>query len=196
MELFAEIGHEIAADPTKYVVELVQFGLLVAIVWFVAMGLGKRKGMVVKLLAGRREKVAADLENAAHAEERLESARSEASETVVAAKAEARRIVGQARRTARSESNATIATATADADAMRRRAAEILESERADMHKEVREQLVGLVALATRSILNESYSAAEQREMVQSSVLAGIERIETSTGGTPIETPAGEERSA
>jgi F-type H+-transporting ATPase subunit b len=185
MELFAEIGREIAADPVKYGVEVLQFVILVALVWFVAMGLGKRKGMVVKILEGRRSRVASDLEGAAHAEERLESARAEAAEKVAAAKAESTRIVREARRMGRAETKSVLTAAKDEAAAMRRRAEEILEGERADMHRDVREQLVGLVALATRSILNESYSAAEQREMVQASVLAGIERIEDSAATAP-----------
>lgn len=188
-ELFAEIAHEIAVDPIKYIGEVIQFLLLAGIIYFVAIGLGKRRGMLVKMLDTRRERVAGALERARTADATLEEARGRATATAAAAKQEAAAIVRTARSTARTEKAAMLKAAQAEADAAREHASKVLERELAEMYIESRDRLVDLVAQATRSVLNEGLSIAEQRELVQHAVLDGVAHIE----GDPV-TAAGEVR--
>lgn len=190
-ELFAEIAHEITADPTKFAIELVQFGILVAIVWMVAVGFGKRQGMVTKMLASRRERVGAGIARVKSADGVLESARTKAAESVAAGRKEAAATIADARRASRQEQADAKAAADAEAAQIRSRAKEVLDAELAEMHVEIRDRLVDVVSHATRSILNEGLTTAEQRDLIQNSVTGGIARVEHSLNGRSIDGGAG-----
>jgi F-type H+-transporting ATPase subunit b len=179
MELFAEIGHEIAKDPFKYGMEVAQFAALVGIVYFVAVGIGKkRKGVLVNMLAKRRDRVAASIERAETADEQLASAQERAATALDDARAEAGAILADARKVAAVETAQVRSAADAEAAAIRAHAAEVLDAELAEMHVEIRDRLVEVVAHATRSILNEGLTMAEQRDLIQGAVSAGIDRVE------------------
>jgi len=179
-ELFAEIGHEIAVDPGKFGLEVVQFGLLVFVVWFVAVGFGKRRGMLVKMLEGRRARVSEAIGRARGMDSELAAAREKTAEITTAAHAEALAIVAEARRVSRAETKAARASADAEAAEIRAHAKEVLDAELAEMHVEIRDRLVDVVAHATRAILNEGLTMAEQRELIQNAVTNGIDRVDHS----------------
>ena len=179
-ELFAEIAHEITVDPGKFGIELVQFALLVAIVWAVAVGFGKRKGIVVNMLAKRQDRVGVGIARMKSADGVLEDARVRAAEIKQAGRDEAARIVSEARATARQERAQSKSASDAEAAQIRSRAKEVLDAELAEMHVEVRDRLVDVVAHATRSILNEGLTMAEQRDLIQNTVTGGIDRMELS----------------
>jgi hypothetical protein len=67
---------------------------------------------------------------------------------------------------------------------VRSRAKDVLDAELAEMHVEIRDRLVDVVAHATRSILNEGMTMAEQRELIQNTVTNGIGRMERSLPAT------------
>lgn len=182
-ELFSEIAHEITADPTKFAIEIVQFGILVGIVWMVAVGFGTRQGMVTKMLASRRERVGTGIARIKSADGVLESASMKAAEVVEAGRKEAAATIADARRAARAEHADAKAAADAEAAQIRARANEVLDAELAEMHVQIREALVDVVAHATRSILNEGLTMAEQRDLIQNSVSGGIARVERSLDG-------------
>lgn len=177
-ELFAEVGHDIATHSTTVIIEVVQFFILGAIVYAVGVGFGKRKGMMVGILARREERVASSLQAAEGADERLEQARADATRLVSEARHEAATVLvaarGEARQT-RATMEADVQKQVAD---MRARADETLATELEEMEVDIRDRLVELVASATRSILNESYGVSEQRAMIQKAILAGIERMD------------------
>ena len=65
------MGVEVTASPVRMIAEWLQFVLLIAIIWVVAMGWGKRKGFVSNLLSERAERIGRKLEISSHAEENL-----------------------------------------------------------------------------------------------------------------------------
>ena len=99
LEVLEEALHEIQHDPVTFVIELVQFALLVFIIWAVAIGRGKRQGMLVKMLADRRERIATELEEASERETEAASAPKRA----VQLRADAERRVEEIRAGARQE---------------------------------------------------------------------------------------------
>jgi F-type H+-transporting ATPase subunit b len=177
-EVIAEGLHEITADPVKYAVELAQFAVLVVLIKAVAFGIGKRRGFVTSALIRHQENIVSRLEAATQAEEHLASAQEHAAQMIEDAREEASRIVGDAGKTAKADKAQARADADAEADSIRAHAQRILDDELAEMNVEVRDRLVDLVARATRSVLNEGFSSAEQRELIQKVVSSGIDRME------------------
>ncbi len=94
-EIVTEIATELAHAPLRFVAEVVQFAVLLGIVWVVAIGFGKRRGFVANMLTERRERVAAHVETASHADKALADAKREAAATARTARATAREIVLQ-----------------------------------------------------------------------------------------------------
>jgi F-type H+-transporting ATPase subunit b len=170
----SEMLHEYSAYPVRMIAETVQFLLLIAIVWVVAMGFGKRKGFVANLLTERAERTSRQIEAASHAAEDLVSAESVARERLDAAQAEAAALM----QSAQSDAERTEATAHEEADAEAKRttdrAAAALVSEAEEMRGELREELVSIVAQATRSILSEKLSVAGQRSSIESAIVASL----------------------
>jgi len=173
-EIASEMGHELSASPVRMIAEVVQFALLIAIIWVVAMGWGKRKGFVANMLAERAERTGREIETASHASGDLVSAEETARDCLAAADIEARRLV----ETARADAEQIEATACEEADAEARRtterATEALASEMEEMRTALREELVSIVAQATRSILSEKLSVAEQRAAIESAIVASL----------------------
>jgi len=184
-EVLHEVVAEIAAGPGAFAIEVLQFLVLAAIVYFVAFGFGRRKGMVSNMLVERRNRVATRVERAAHADEQLAQSREGAAARVAAAKSEAATILREARASARSSRRDLRAAADVEAAAIRERAASVVQEERAEMHVEVRDRLVGVVAQATRSLLNEGLSPQEQRQLIQGIVSSEIDRLEASAEDAP-----------
>jgi ATP synthase F0 subunit b len=178
-ELFAEIIHEIAIDPVKFIVELVQFVVLVLLVKAVAFGFGGRGGMLTNMLAERRQRVAAELADADSAIEELGTAQVLAKEWVREARSAARRSVADAKRAADEETVAAFAATDAEVAELLRQADETLVKEREETLGHVREQLVDLVTLSTRQILDEGFSPAEQRTMIQQAIVESLDDLET-----------------
>jgi len=173
-EILAEIRLEVVEEPLRLILEFVQFALLIVIVWVVAVGFGKRRGFVVNMLSERSERVSGEIEVASHAAENLALAQNTAREQVESADAAARQLLD----TARADAEQIESTARTEADAEARRITERAESalatETEEMQLELREELVSIVAQATRSILNEKMSVSEQRALIESSILASI----------------------
>ena len=174
-ELFHEVVAEIQANPTTFIIELVQFVLLYAIVWVIAFGIGKRRGFVSNMLVERRARVGRDLEEADGAEAALQAARQSAESAVADARAEAKRVLTEARRSARAVRASSAKAAEKEADALREHARQLLEMEQQEMLAEARERLLEVVGSATRHILSERLSPAEQRALVQRAIMASLE---------------------
>jgi F-type H+-transporting ATPase subunit b len=178
-ELFAEIVHEVAIDPFKFIVEAVQFVVLVLLVKAVAFGFGGKGGMLTNMLAERRERVAAELADADSASEELETARALAKDWARDARSAARRSVADAKRTADERTSSTLLTTDTEVAELRIQADETLAKERRETLGSVREQLVDLVTCATRQILDEGFSPAEQRTMIQRAIVESLDDLET-----------------
>lgn len=178
-ELFQEIKVEIAANPTTIIIEVVQFVILITIVWVVAFGVGKRSGFVKNMLKERRVKIASDLEMADGSGAALEAARQKAVADVAEAQASAKKTLTEARRKAKAERTAGAAAADRDVEALRDHAQQLLAMEHQEMLAEARERLLEVVGSATRHILSERISPAEQRALVQRAIMTTIEGTET-----------------
>jgi F-type H+-transporting ATPase subunit b len=178
-EIAAEILHEFSAYPVRMAAEFVQFILLLAIIWVIGFGWGKRKGFVANMLSERAERTTRNIEIASHVDEDLAAAEKNASERLETAKVEARCLVDTAR--AESEESEAVAREEANAEARRitARAKAAMATESEEMQSELREQLVSTVAQATRSILSEKMSVAEQRTAIEAAILASLGADET-----------------
>lgn len=179
VELFREIAHEIVVDPVKFGIELAQFAALVFIIKGIGFGFGEKPGMVTNMLRDRAERVRAELAEADSAIEELDAAHDLARETARRARSEARRIVADAKTRAADERVATLAAAEEEAAELRRQADQALAKERAEMLGGLREQLVELVAEGTKQILDQGYTAAEQRSLIQKAVIESLDDLET-----------------
>ncbi len=177
-EILAYVGHEIALEPVRFAIEVVQFIFLLVIIYFAAMGLGKRRGIVRGMLDGRRARISDQLSAVDHSVIALDEARETAARVLSDARAEAEAISARAREEARDLEDSARAEADAEAESIGRRAEEALATETEELHAEVRDRLIEVVASATRSVLNERLSAAEQRELIQDAIMAAVRRCE------------------
>jgi F0F1-type ATP synthase membrane subunit b/b' len=173
-EIFSEIAAEIAHEPLRFVAEIVQFALLIGIVWIVGFGFGSRKGFVRNMLAERALRTEASLKEALGAPEELSTARQTAASKARSARAEGRHAISAAKQEAAEVELSLHTEADAEAERVLSRVDEALETERAEMHAEIREELVDLVARATRQLLNERMTIAEQRRLIEEHVMASV----------------------
>jgi F-type H+-transporting ATPase subunit b len=173
-EIFSEIAAEISHEPLRFVAEIVQFAVLVAVVWVIAFGFRSRKGFVRNMVAERLQRTEEHLQVALEAPEGLALARQSAATRVRSARAEARHVIATAKQEAAEVELALRTDADAEIDRVLARVEDALEAERAEMRAEVREELVDLVAQATRHLLNERMTIAEQRRLIEQHVMASL----------------------
>lgn len=178
-EILAEMGAEVVHAPLRLALEIVQFIALVGIAWMVAIGFGKRRGFVANMLSERFDDVGAHLELASHSAEDLAHAKQLAALKARAANAEARRVMAEAKREAEAAEAQARTEADAEAARITSRAESALSTEDAEMHMELREMLVDLVAQSTRSIMNEKMSVAEQRKLIEDTIVSGVGRAKS-----------------
>jgi len=114
-EILATMIEEVQAAPVRQIAEVLQFAVLIGIVWVVALGFGKRRGFVLSMLAERRESMSERIAEALDSETMLASAKHDAAAVERTARAEARRVLSEATRDA--ERIEADAKAVADADA-------------------------------------------------------------------------------
>lgn len=169
-EIFVAMVEDVRTAPMRQVAELVQFAVLMAIVWVVAIGFGTRRGFIVNMLAEKREALAASISEALGSESRLTAARHEAGSVERAARADARKVLADAASDA--EKLVADARAAADAEAalVTSRAENALTTEREEMEMELRDSLIEAVATATRAIMNEQMTVSEQRLLIESAI--------------------------
>lgn len=170
-EVLHEVWREIAEAPLTYALELVQFAILVLIVWVAAVGVRGRRGILVSALQRRSERLTARLDRAAGAEEDLERSREDAAEKVAHAADEASSLIARAEADAEKLTAEKTAEADADAATALRRADEAIAREAAEMDAALRTELVDVVATAAKSLLASHVSPAEQRELIEHTLL-------------------------
>ena len=173
-EILTTIIEEIQAAPMQLVAEVVQFVILIAIVWVVAVGFGKRRGFVVNMLSEKHDALTAHVSEALGSDEELSTARHDAAASERAARAEARRVVAEATHDAAKIRDDARNAADTDADLVTSRARTALATEREEMEIELRERLIETVAAATRAIMNEQMTVSEQRTLIEDSISASV----------------------
>ena len=173
-EIALEMGHEVTISPLRMLAEIVQFVLLVGIIWVVAVGWGKRRGFVANLLSERAERIDKQIQASSHADEDLASAQQTASGRVSSAEAKAREMLDAARSESQQAESAAREEADREAERIVERAQVAITTETSQMVAEMRDELVGLVAAATRSIMSETVGVAEQRALIESAITASL----------------------
>lgn len=171
-ELFKEILHEITSKPVIFIVEIIQFAILIGIFVFIA------PRIVGKRLKERRERIIAELQEATKAKKEYAEATKEADAIVARAKEEARQIVRAAQESAKSESEATVVQAEQEAKDIILQAEQTIETEKNKVISEACEQLVSLVTVTTRRFLDEALTESERRALTQKIILSSLEEIE------------------
>ena len=173
-QILSAVLKEVVESPMNLVAEIVQFLALAAIIWIVAFGFGKRRGFVVNMLDERQHHVRGQLDQAAAAQGQLEEARASAEKRLGDASAEASRLQSEAETEVTQSEAAARASSDAEAERIVERAKSALTNERVQMLADLRDELVDLVSEATRSIMNEALTVAEQRDRIEGAIKAGV----------------------
>lgn len=170
-EIAAEIGTEVVQSPVTLIAEVVQFALLLSIIWVVAIGFGRRRGFVANMLTERQERTSARLESASHAESTLEESKRQVASMTRAGRSEAREMITQAKLECAEIGASARSETDADCSRIAERAESALATEQQEMLLELREQLVELVSSSTRSIMNEKLTVSEQRKLIENTIV-------------------------
>lgn len=173
-ELFREVIHEITVEPgpTVFVVEVIQFLILAAGLWLLA------KRMLVPMLEKRRAKVIEELQEAKGADARVAEVWAQAKRIVAEAKQQAQDRIRQAKERAAAAHNEAMTSADEEGARILDQARQTLSQEETDAVSTVHTQLVDLVTVATRGVLDEALSENERRDLVEKSVLSSLEQLE------------------
>jgi F-type H+-transporting ATPase subunit b len=174
-EILAEMGAEVVAEPMRLVAEVAQFAILLAIVWVVAVGFGKRRGFVANMLAERADRIHHELELASHADADLAEAQATARMRLSEAQAECDGLLAAARADAEKLEADSRAQTDTEVARIAERTDSALATENDEMRLELREELVSVVAQATRSILNEKMTVTEQRDLIEDSIMHSLD---------------------
>lgn len=173
-EIVVEIGAEVVHEPLRMVAEVVQFAVLIGIVWVVALGAGSRRGFVANMLAERQSRVDARLLSASTASKALQDSRREAASIARASRAKAREMITQAKKECTEIEETSRAETDAECSRIEERSESALQTEQQEMLLELREQLVDIVSSATRSIMNEKLTVAEQRTLIENTIVGSM----------------------
>jgi F0F1-type ATP synthase membrane subunit b/b' len=165
---------EITANYVKFGVELLQFALLATGFWVLAIGYGKRRGILVNAVDRRAQETTADLALVASAPSIVEAAHADAVRIRSEAHAQAEGLVREATMEAEAVRRDAAASAAHESAGILERADMAVQTEFAEMHAEIRDELVNIVADATRSVMNERLSLPEQRELIQNAILDSV----------------------
>jgi len=148
-------------DPRLFLAQLLNFGLLVLILW----GLLYRP--LVRFMEERSARITEGLKNAARAEERLQAIEAERQGKLAAADDEARRMLTRASEQADELKRQARVEAEAVAAEVRERAAREAEQTKQQVLVEVRASAADLVVLATEKVLRQRLDQAADRRLVE-----------------------------
>ncbi len=171
-ELIQEVLRQITGEPLLFIVEIVQFLLLVLIIWFLLPRL------VGTALKERRKRIAAEAAKADQADAEYAKAQQQAAELVAAARAEAQRTLEAAGTAAQDERRAGLDQLEKEANAILLQARQTIETEKDRVASEASEQLVTLIMLVVRRFIEESLTEDERRAVTQKLILASLAEME------------------
>lgn len=179
--ILEELWHTISHDPMHIVIELVQFAILIFIIKAIAFGIGSKRGIIPNSLDARQSRIRDDLERAVEQETRAADAPARVQAILEAAERERKTVLEGARREAERERERIEAERREEIAELERQAQETLAHEREEVLGSVRESLVDVVTTATRSVLDEGFTPARQRTMIQDAILASVDDLENVT---------------
>jgi F-type H+-transporting ATPase subunit b len=171
-ELIQEVLRQVTGEPLIFMVELVQFILLVLIIRFLL------PRIVGTALKERRKRIVAEVEKADQADAAYAKALQQAAALVAAARAEALRTIEAARTAAQEERLAGLDRVEQEANAILLQAGQTIEIEKKRVVGEASEQLVTLITLVTRRFIEESLTESERRTVTQKLILASLDEME------------------
>jgi F-type H+-transporting ATPase subunit b len=171
-ELIQEVLRQVTGEPLIFMVELVQFILLVLIIRFLL------PRIVGTALKERRKRIVAEVEKADQADAAYAKALQQAAALVAAARAEALRTIEAARTAAQEERLAGLDRVEQEANAILLQAGQTIEIEKKRVAGEASEQLVTLITLVTRRFIEESLTESERRTVTQKLILASLDEME------------------
>lgn len=175
-ELLHEAWAEIAGNPVLYIIELIQFAILVAIIVYAG------KKVIGGYLTRRHDRISADVAEAAKGREALAYARSEAKAIVDEARKEAAATVRRAQAGARKALNEAKAQAEREAAVVLKQAGETVTAERRSVAEESARRFVELIPILARRYIEEELSEADRRAMIEDTIISGLKELRTAGG--------------
>jgi F-type H+-transporting ATPase subunit b len=152
------------------IAEIIVFLLMVGVLWRWVYP------PVIRMAEEREKKIAAGLQHAAEAEQRLVTVKDEVDKILDEARSQAQLILSRAQRDAVAQSEELRATTREDADAYTARVREEIAAERDRALRELRAHVGALVVAAAGRVLGESVDVDAHRRLIDSSV-AQIEAL-------------------
>ena len=183
-ETLSAIFREVRGEPFVLLGEVIQFAILAAGVWMLAVGFGKRQGLLKANLVKRKANVDANLAVMLEAPQRAEEATQRAADLAAEAHGTAESVASAAKQEADDLERRIREDADLQAERISQHVDEALASEEERMLAELRTRLVDTVAQATRSVLSGSLSVTEQRRLIESSVVAAMSAGEPTPSGS------------
>ena len=155
-ELIKEVLREITEKPLLFAVEVVQFVILVVIIRMILIRVAGTT------LRERRERIAADVEKADHADGAYGEAQQRAAAIVSETRRKARRSIEAATTAAQEERRAGLDQAEQEAQKILLQARQTIESEKGRVAGEASEELVTLI---TQIVLSDEFLKAKVPEL-------------------------------
>ncbi len=172
-ELIRDVLHEISAQPLSLAVEIVQFVVLIVIIRLVLVR------VVGPALKERRDRIAAEMDRADHADEAYEEARQQSAQLVTEARARAQQVTEAARAATQEERATGLRQIDEETSAILRQAEQTVETEKRRVAGEASEELVTLISQVTRRFIEEAMTESERQALTRKLVLSSLKEPET-----------------
>ncbi len=159
-----EILNEFGIDWKLLVAQIVNFAILLFILKKVLYK------PVLAMLEERKNKIAESMKQAESIEKRLEKIEAEREKTIQQASAEAMKMLEDATKTSSQIIEEARDIAANELAGVVTKARSQIESDRAKMHEQIKEELAGLVAAAMTAVYSKKLTKADQEEIVKSTL--------------------------
>lgn len=170
-ELFREFLHEITAEPSRFLAELVQSLMLLAMLWWAG------KKAVRKRLEARRARIIAEITEAEQAERDVARLHEEARSRATYAAEEAPARLRQAEAKGQQEREVAIRRIEAEGKELIGQAQQTVERDKIRVAREATRRLIELTAEATRRYLDEMLTESDRRTLTQKAILASLAEL-------------------
>lgn len=154
------------------IVQFINFAILAVVVWKFILP------RVTDLLDKRQETIKESLAAAEQARAEAEQAEADRAQQIEQTKAEADRIIAEAKEAAKEETDRLLAVAKADADKLAARTRQQLGAQQQAMRAELRAELTSLTVATTRKVLSSVVTPDDNEKMVKAAIkqLKGLNR--------------------
>jgi len=163
----AELLKTLGFEPVKFFFTILNFLVVFFLLKIFLFG------RIMKILENRKEKIQRGLKDAEQAAKELERAQGEAERIIAAAKTEAEKI----RKEAEGAREDILAKAKSEAENIVKESRATIEAKKKEIRKEMYAQLIDLVSLATRKVLDQVVGEEEQRILVEKAVEESLEEV-------------------